>query len=69
MGTPIFKKLKEVFMRIKVNISRLPEPRLPPTRGFRSQIPINPRTVFQFRKESQERGVRAALAARGLTGK
>lgn len=51
-------------MKIKTDISSLPECRLPPTRGFRSHLKPRYQGALRFSKESQERGLIKAREAR-----
>jgi len=51
-------------MKVKTDISRLPECRLPPTRGFRSHLKLRYQGALRFSKESQERGLIKAREAR-----
>lgn len=51
-------------MNVKTDISRLPECRLPPTRGFRSHLQPRYQGALHFSKESQERGLIKAREAR-----
>jgi hypothetical protein len=51
-------------MKIKTDIARLPECRLPPTKGFRSHPVPRYHGALHFSKESQERGLMKAREAR-----
>lgn len=51
-------------MKIRIDISRLPECRLPPTRGFRSHLMPRYQGALHFSRESQERGLMKAREAR-----
>lgn len=51
-------------MMIKIDIARLPECRLPPTRGFRSHLMPRYHGALHFSRESQEKGLIKAREAR-----
>ena len=51
-------------MKVKTDISSLPECRLPPTRGFRSHLQPMYQGALHFSKESQEKGLIKAREAR-----
>ena len=51
-------------MKLKTDIARLPECRLPPTRGFRSHLKLRYHGALKFSKESQEKGLIKAREAR-----
>lgn len=51
-------------MKVKTDIARLPECRLPPTKGFRSHLKPRYQGALHFSRESQERGLMKAREAR-----
>lgn len=51
-------------MTVKTDITRLPECRLPPTRGFRSHLKLRYHGALRFSRENQERSLIKAREAR-----